>query len=136
MSRRSQPLHGPAVVMGALVTMAVAVPVAILAQTLDQADSVDDDSMWLVFLFVVILGAMAAGGYVAATRRPDAPLSNSAVAALLAYVVVQTVGVIRLLANGDDVTWIAIPFFSLLAAASGMVGGLVADHRARTPRRR
>lgn len=129
-------LHAPAVFAGALVTLAVSVPTALLAQVLDDAGSVDDDSPWLLAAFVVILVAMAAGGYVAAVRRPDAPLVNSAVAALAAYLVVQTVGVIRLLATDGDVAWAAIPFFSLLAAAAGMTGGLVADHRARTPSRR
>lgn len=129
-------VHGPAVFAGALVTLAVAVPTALLAQVLDDAGSVDDDSPWLLVAFVVILFSMAAGGFVAANRRPDAPLANSAAASLLAYLVVQVVGIVRLVATDGDVAWVAIPFFSLLAAAAGMTGGLFADHRARTPRRR
>lgn len=125
-----------AIVVGALVALAVAVPAAILAQVLDEADAVDDDSTWLMVLFVVIIAGMVVGGYVAAARRPDAPLSNSALSALCAYLLVQTIGAIRLLASGDDVTWVAIPFFALLSSASGMAGGLLADHRARTPRPR
>lgn len=128
-------IHPPAVALGALVALAVAVPAAILAQTLDEVGSVDDDSAWLVVLFVVILAAMVAGGWFAATRRPDAPLTNGALAALSAYVLVQTIGAVRLLLAGDRVTWAAIPFFALLSAASGMTGGLLADHRARHPRR-
>ena len=125
-----------AVATGALVALAVCVPAAVLAQALDHADRVDDDSGWLVVLFVVILAGMAVGGYVAAGRRLDAPLSNSAVAALAAYLLVQTIGAIRLLARGDEVTWVAVPFFALLSAAAGMTGGLIADHRARRPRSR
>lgn len=124
-----------AVALGALMTLAIAVPAALLAQTLDEAGTLDDDSGWLLVLFAVILGGMVAGGYVAASNRPDAPLTNSALAALAAYALVQTVSAVRLLAEGDDVTWLAIPFFALLASASGMAGGLLADHRARTPRR-
>lgn len=132
-----QRIVGPkAVGAGMLVALAVGVPVAILAQTLDEKGSVDDDSPWLIALFVVVLVAMAAGGYVAAQRRADAPLINSALAAVGAYLVVQVIAAIRLLANDDPVSWAAIPFFALLAAATGMSGGLVADHRARTPRRR
>ena len=122
------------VAIGALVTLAIAVPAALLAQTLDHADRVDDDSGWLVVLFVVIIAGMVVGGYVAASSRLDAPLTNSALAALAAYALVQTIGAIRLLARGDDVTWVAIPFFALLSAAAGMTGGLIADHRARRPR--
>jgi hypothetical protein len=125
-----------AVAVGALVTLAIAVPAAIIAQILDEAGSVDDDSSWLMVLFGVILAGMVVGGYVAASRRPDAPLTNSALAALAAYLLVQGIGAVRLLANGDDVTWVAIPFFALLSSASGMAGGLLADHRARTPRTR
>ncbi len=135
MSDLGRLLHAPAVFAGALVTLAVAVPTALLAQMLDDAGSVDDDSPWLVVAFVVILVAMAAGGYLAAVRRPDAPLVNSAFAALGAYLVVQVVGAIRLVATDGDVAWAAIPFFALLSAAAGMTGGLVADHRARTPSR-
>lgn len=124
-----------AVAVGALVTLAIAVPAAIVAQILDEAGSVDDDSSWLMVLFVVILTGMVLGGYVAGSRRPDAPLTNSALAALAAYLLVQAIGAARLLAEGDEVTWVAIPFFALLSAASGMAGGLLADHRARTPRR-
>ncbi|WP_436795579.1 hypothetical protein [Actinospongicola halichondriae] len=135
MSALGRLIHAPAVFAGALVTLAVAVPTALLAQVLDDSGSVDDDSPWLVVAFLVILLAMAAGGYVAAVRRPDAPLVNSAVAAVGAYLTVQVIGAIRLLATDGDVTWAAIPFFALLAAAAGMTGGLVADHRARAPRR-
>lgn len=131
----SRLVHPPAVLAGMLVTLAVAVPTALLAQTLDEAGTVEDDSTWLLVLFAVILAGMVAGGHVAARRRPDAPLSNSALAALSAYVLVQGIGAIRLLVAGDPVTWVAIPFFALLCSAAGMSGGLLADHRARNPKR-
>lgn len=127
-------VHLRAVAVGAAVALAVCVPAALLAQVLDEAGTVDDDSAWLLVLFCVILVGMGIGGYAAAVRRLDAPLTNGALAALAAYLLVQTIGAIRLLATGDDVTWAAIPFFALLSASAGMAGGLVADHRARHPR--
>jgi cadmium resistance protein CadD (predicted permease) len=130
----SELVHPKAVAVGAGVALAVCVPAAILAQVLDDAGTVDDDSSWLLVLFGVILVGMGIGGFVAANRRLDAPLTNGAVAALAAYLLVQTIGAVRLLATGGDVTWIAIPFFALLSSAAGMTGGLVADHRARQPR--
>ncbi len=129
------PVHPRSVLVGMGVALAICVPAALLAQLLDRADRVDDNSSVLLALFVVILAGMGAGGYVAARRRPDAPLSNGAVAALGAYLLVQTIGAMRLLARGDEVTWVAIPFFALLAATAGVAGGLVADHRTRNPRR-
>jgi len=127
-------VSGRAVAVGAGVALAICVPAAILAQVLDDAGSVDDDSSWLLVLFAVILLGMGLGGHAAAARRLDAPLTNGAVAALAAYLLVQGIGAVRLLAAGDDVTWVAIPFFALLSASAGMAGGLVADHRARRPR--
>ena len=129
-------IHARSVVVGALVALAIAVPAAILAQLLDEAGTVDDDSSWLMVLFAVILGGLATGGYVAAANRPDAPLTNSALAALGAYAVVQLIGAVRLLSSGDEVTWVAMPFFALLSAAAGMTGGLLADRRGRRPRSR
>jgi len=123
-----------AIAVGAALALAICVPAALLAQVLDETGSVDDDSSWLLVLFGVILVGMGAGGHAAAVRRLDAPLTNGALAALAAYLLVQTIGAVRLLAAGDDVTWVAIPFFALLSASAGMAGGLVADHRARTPR--
>ncbi|HEX4901988.1 MAG TPA: hypothetical protein VFV42_04205 [Acidimicrobiales bacterium] len=123
-----------AVAVGAGIALAICVPAAILAQVLDEAGSVDDDSSWLLVLFAVILVGMGIGGHAAAVRRLDAPLTNGAVAALAAYLLVQGIGAVRLLASGDDVTWAAIPFFALLSASAGMAGALVADHRARRPR--
>lgn len=127
-------LHPRAVAAGAGVALAICVPAALLAQLLDESDTVDDNSSWLIVLFGVILVGMGIGGYVAANLRLDAPLTNSAVAALAAYLLVQTIGAVRLLAAGDDVTWAAIPFFALLSASAGMAGGLLADRRARKPR--
>lgn len=128
-------IDAKAVAIGAAVTVAIAVPAALVAQTLDDAGSVDDNSSVLMGIFAAILLAMAVGGHIAARLRPDAPLTNSALAALAAYLLVQGIGAARLVAAGEPVSWVAIPFFALLSAASGMTGGLVADHRARNPRR-
>lgn len=135
MSSLGRVIHPPAIGLGALVTLAVAVPVALLGQTLDEVGIVDDDSMWVIPVFALILVGMVAGGHVAATRRPDAPLVNGAGAALCAYVVVQAIALVRLATSDETIFWAAIPFFALLTAAAGMAGGLIADHRARTPRR-
>ncbi len=123
-----------AVGVGTAVALAVSVPAALVAQALDAAGRVDDDSSWLFVAAAVVLGGLVGGGYVAGARRPDAPIANGAAAGLAAYLVVQTVAAVRLLARGDDVTWIAVPVLALLAVAAGMAGGLLADRAARTPR--
>lgn len=126
------PLVDPrAVAAGAGIALAICVPAAILAQVLDDAGTASSGSAWLVVLSGVIVAGMGIGGFAAGRRRLDAPLSNGALAALAAYLLVQAVGAVRLLASGDDVTWAAIPFFALLSIAAGVTGALVADRRAR-----
>lgn len=129
----SRVVHLRAVAVGAAVALALAVPTALIAQLLDRSGPVDDNSLWLLVLFAVVVASMVTGGYVAASIRPDAPLTNSALAALAAYAIVQSIGVARLLVVGDPITWTAIPFFAFLSSAAGMAGGLVADVRARRP---
>lgn len=128
-------LHPPAVLVGAAIALAIAVPAAIGAQVLDAHDSIDDNTLWQLLLVGVILVGLGVGGHQAAVRRLDAPLPNGAAAAVAAYVVVQVVAVVRLVTADDDVEWLSIPFFVLVAAACGVAGGLVADHLARRPRR-
>jgi small-conductance mechanosensitive channel len=128
-------LHWPTIATGAGIALALAVPAALIAQLLDARDSVDDNSSWLLLLVGVIMAGMAIGGYQAAVRRMDAPLTHAGVAALAAYVVVQGIGVARRLAIGEEIAWLSIPFFLLLSASCGVCGGLVADIRARRPSR-
>lgn len=128
-------LDGRAIALGAAVALAVGVPAGILAQALDAAGTIADDSIWLIVLTGVILAGMGAGGYLAAARRADAPLVHSAAAAVAAYAVVQTIGIVGRVAGDRPIEWTAIPVVGLLAAAAGMAGGIVADHRARRPRR-
>lgn len=120
-----------AIGLGIAAALAIAIPTALLAQVVDRTDRVEDDTAVLLVLFGVVLAGLGLGGFIAGSRRPDAPLTHAAAAAVGAYVVAQTVAVLRLLAADDDITWAAMPFFALLAAAAGMTGGLIADHRAR-----
>src|SRR5215210_569542 len=87
---------------GALVALLLAVPVALISQALDSADQLGDESS-LPFIFAaVIIVALGIGGATAAARRPDAPMTHGILAALLAYGVVQALGVVRRLVAGDD----------------------------------
>lgn len=135
MTSTDRPVHRfdrRALAVGLGVALSVAVPAAVLAQTLDTTGAVDPDTPWLLALFAVVLLGMGAGGHAAAARQPDAPLANGAVAALGAYVLVQTIGALRLVVTGASVTWTAIPFFALLSTTAGVTGGMVADHRSRS----
>lgn len=117
-----------AVLAGAAVSLVIAVPPAVLAQIQSDRDALEG-SNWVLALFAVVLMAFIAGGYVSAKRAEGEPLTNGAVAALLAYLLVQGVGIIRRLADGDEIRWLGIVFAALLAASCGTVGAIVATAR-------
>ena len=98
------------------------------------SDDGDGDATGIVaaFFFVVLAG-LAAGGFVAGSRRPEAPLTHGILAAVVAYAVVQGIGLVVNLARGDDVSLVAIVFNAGLAAAMGLLGGWLANWRATGP---
>ena len=70
------------VLRGALVGLAIIVPVTVLRVILDREISDFDDSGWIYPLFVLILVGYATAGWVAGRSRPDAPLAHGALAGL------------------------------------------------------
>ena len=117
-----------AVLVGAVVSLVIAVPPAVLAQIQSDRDALEG-SNWVLALFAVVLIAFVAGGYAAAKRTRREPLVNGALAAVAAFVVVQGYGVARRLADGDEIRWFGILFAALLAASCGTVGAIVAAAR-------
>ena len=117
-----------AVLVGAVVSLVIAVPPAVLAQIQSDRDALEG-SNWVLVLFAVVLIAFVAGGYVAAKRTRGEPLVTGALAAVTAFVVVQGYGVVRRLADGDEIRWFGILFAALLAASCGTLGAIVAAAR-------
>jgi uncharacterized membrane protein YeaQ/YmgE (transglycosylase-associated protein family) len=115
-----------AVRAGAIAALVFALPAGVVS-----AIVVDDDSGGGVLVFyVVIIVGMLAGGFVAGSKRPDAPLTHGALAAATAYVIAQVVTVLVKVAKGSDVRSPAVYVFNLLLMASiGVVGGLIAERR-------
>jgi hypothetical protein len=68
------------VLRGALVGLAVIVPVTILRVVLDRELSNFDDSGWVYPLFVLILAGFFMAGWVAGRARPTVPLTHGALA--------------------------------------------------------
>jgi hypothetical protein len=121
--------------LGAVVTIALAVPPALIGLVLSDDDSLEGSS-WVPVLFFWIIVAFLVGGYVAAMRQPHAPQAHGGMAVLLAYVIVQGVGVVRHLFSGEDIDGLSIVFAALLATSTGMVGGMAANWwRVRVSRR-
>ena len=123
-----QDLDLRAIALGAAVTLVIAVPPAVIAQVMsDREDAAD--SNWVLVLFGLVIVGFLAGGFVAARREHDAPLLHAALAAALAFVLVQGFGVVRHLISDEEIRWVGIAFTGLLAASCGVVGGLAAGLR-------
>ncbi len=119
-------LERRSVLTGALVTIVLAVPPAVIGLLLAEDDTMAGSS-WVPVLFAWIMVAFFFGGLVAARAQPHAPSAHGAAAALLGYGLVQGVGVARHLITGEDLSWLSIVFSALLAASIGTVGGIVAN---------
>ncbi len=116
---------GRAVAAGAGVALAVAVP-TIVVSSLAGIDSESD----LVFVaFLIYLVGQGLGGWQAARRQPDAPLSNGAMAALAAYVAIGVVASIIRITRGDRLDPESLILNAFLAASAGIFGGLIAAWR-------
>ncbi len=118
-------LDGRAISVGALVTMAVGIPVATVGSVI-----LDDGSDLVFFFAVLAVVGFLAGGIVAGGRRPDAPMTHGALAALAGFLVAQAVSAVLQVARDESVSVVAIVFNALLAANIGLVGGLLGARRA------
>lgn len=120
-----------AYVRGVVTTLVVALPVGILNQLLVSGGDVDAGSPLLVLLWLLIMLGAAAGGWAVRRLCPDAHLAWAAGAAATAYALVQSIGVIRRLVTGGDISWIGYPFLALLMACCGIIGAVYAGRMTR-----
>ncbi len=121
---------------GALMTLLIAVPAAVVTAWLSD-DGATDESNWTLLALLAIVVAYLLGGALAGRAEPLAPFINGAAATLLAFVVIQFVGIVLRLFRGDDVNLVALVFNGLLAASFGTFGAWFgARWAARYPSRR
>jgi len=114
-----------AVGVGAALALAVAVPTIVVSSLV----GIDSESNLVFFAFLVYLGGQALGGWQAARRQPDAPLSNGAMAALVAYLAIGLVASIIRVRRGESLDPESLILNAFLAASAGIFGGLVAMWR-------
>ncbi len=130
-----------AVLTGALVGLAILVPVSVLRVILDREISDLDHSVWIVVLSIALLVGYVAAGAVGGRRAPNAPLSNGALAALGAVVLWVPIRVViwliredkRGLFNGSKPALSPGQLFgaAVVAVALGAFGGFLSTRLAR-----
>lgn len=118
-----------AIGVGAIVAVAICLPMALLNQVVATGATADPPALGFL-LFVGVLVGFGAGGYVAAGRAPTAPYSNGALAAVAAFATIQTVALATRTIRGDTVDLEGIILSALSAYACGLVGSLLASRRA------
>jgi hypothetical protein len=134
----------PAVARGALLGLALIIPITILGAVLDRAMDDFEDSGWRVLLALLIVIAFVPAGAYAARLARDAPLTNGALAGLGAFVVWVPVRLLIWLTRDDNQGLVSgsdpvfrlgqIFGFLVISTAVGMLGGfLAARRRARPP---
>ena len=94
-------------------------PIALIMETLELSD------LEALPFFALILFLGAVGGFGAAKLAPERPLPNGAAAAAFGYVLVQGLGVILHLVQGEENAWLTYIFLALLMATCGMLGAMV-----------
>jgi hypothetical protein len=121
------------VLRGALIGLAVIVPVTVLRVVLDREVRDFDNSGWIYPLFVLILVAYFTAGWVAGRARPDSPLTHGTLAGIGVLVLWIPVRIViwavredgRGLVSGDHAALSPGQVFGafVIAAALSMLGG-------------
>lgn len=129
----------PAVIRGALLGIALIIPVTIVGAVLDRAMDDFEDSGWRVLLALVIALAFVPAGAFAARLARAAPLTNGALAGLGAFLVWLPLRVLiwatrngdqGLVSGRDPVFRTGQVFgFLVISTALGMLGGFLASRR-------
>ena len=91
----------------------------------------DAGTGWRWLFLILALGAFTTAGFVAGGRRRDIPMVHGSLAAFATFLVAQLVGVVVLVAQGEDVSLVAVVVGAIVAVTCGVAGALAADWRAR-----
>ena len=123
-------LNVAAVRRGAIVCVLIAAPAAVISRLLAGDDTSTDQSNWVFVALLAIVVAYVVGGATAGRSAPEAPFVNGAAATLAAFVVVQAIGGVIRIVQGDGLSPLGIIFNALLAATIGVVGAGLGASRA------
>ena len=115
--------------VGAALALAILEPPVQIISTLEADDN--GTSYWWVVGAVAVLVAFAAGGWLAARRRPTTPFLHGAAAAGLAYVAHLVVRTVVRLVSGDGlgVNPASTLLIGQIAVSLGVLGAWVSTRR-------
>ncbi len=120
-------LDWPAIRAGALVAVAICLPLAILANVLID----DEESAATTVSFVAVLAGFAVGGWVAARRSVEAPYSSAGMSGLVAFAAIEVVTIVSLALRDESINVVVIVANAFFAYGAAMLGGaIVARSRA------
>jgi hypothetical protein len=127
----------PAVIRGALLGLALIIPVTIVGALLDRATDNFQDSGWRVLLALLIALAFVPAGAYAARLARAAPLTNGALAGLGAFLLWLPLRFLIWLTRNDDQGLVSghnpvfrpgqLFGFLVISTALGMLGGFLAS---------
>jgi predicted permease len=109
---------------GALTALVVALPVALFNQVLVSSGDIEGDSPAVLLFWVLIFFGAAAGGWGVIRLCPQAALARAAASGAIAYVVVQTIGIVTRTIRGEALSWTAFPLLALMMATAATLGGM------------
>ena len=115
----------PAVRTGALVAIAICLPIAILANVLID----DDTSGATTAFFVAVLAGFAVGGWVAATRAVETPYSSAGISGLVAFAAIEAVAIVSLALRDEPIEVVVIVANAFFAYGAAMLGAAIVARR-------
>ena len=117
----------PAVRAGALVAIAICLPIAIVANVLID----DEESGATTVFFVAVLAGFAVGGWVAAKRAIETPYSSAGISGLVAFAAIEVVAIVSLALRDEPIEIVVIVANAFFAYGAAMLGAaIVARSRA------
>ena len=111
----------PAVRAGALVAIAICLPIAIVANVLID----DDESGATTVFFVAVLAGFAVGGWVAAKRAVETPYSSAGISGLVAFAAIEAVAIVSLALRDEPIEIVVIVANAFFAYGAAMLGAAI-----------
>lgn len=115
----------PAVRAGALVAIAICLPIAIVANVLID----DDESAATTVFFVAVLAGFAVGGWVAARRAVETPYSSAGISGLVAFAAIEVVAIVSLALRNEPIEVVVIVANAFFAYGAAMLGAAIVARR-------